>query len=176
MLVIFFLSFEGCSNVSRYTDIDYFPNGNIKKELIYRGNVLKKELVKIIQYYPTNQNQEPEKQFELSYSGGAMNELQKYWYKNGKREMELSYQNGFKHGKQEGWYENGNPKFSSIYFLGKKEGIQETWKTDGTLDREKLYKSGKLIRISKGWFNFPVYLTVNAGITQLNLSRFTSTF
>ena len=105
----FFLSFEGCSNVSRYTDIDYFPNGNIKKEFIYRGNVLKKELVKIIQYYPTNQNQEPEKQFELSYSSGAMNELQKYWYKNGKREMELSYQNGFKHGKQKGWYENGNP-------------------------------------------------------------------
>ena len=105
-----------------------------------------------------------------------MNELQKFWHKNGKREMELNYQNGFKHGKQEGWYNNGNPKFSSSYFLGKKDGIQETWKTDGTLDREKLYKSCKLIRISKGWFKFPVYLNVNAGITQLNLSRFTSTF
>ena len=140
---------EGCSSVSRYKDIEYFPNGDIKKELIYRGNAFKKELVKIIQIYPASLEGDPAKQFELSYSGGAMNEFQKYWYKNGKQEMVLSYRHGMRHGLQEGWFDNGKQKFTSNYFLGRKEGIQKTWKPDGTLDRKKLYKSGKLIRIFK---------------------------
>lgn len=151
MVISSILLFNGCSNVSRYKDIEYFPNGNVKKELIYRGNILKKELVKIIQYYPSDQSEEPIKQFELSYSGGAMNEQQKFWYNNGKQEMVLSYQYGVKHGKQDGWYDDGTKKFSSNYFFGKKEGIHEFWKSSGTLDRKKLYKSGKLIRIFKDW-------------------------
>ena len=141
--------FEGCSSITRYTENEYFPNGDVKKELIYRGNTLKRELVKIIQYYPSSEKNNPSKQYELSYSGGAMHELQKYWFKNGSQEMILNYQNGLKHGKQEVWYENGEKKFLSNYFLGKKNGIDESWNSDGSLDRKKLYKFGMLIRIFK---------------------------
>ena len=149
IFISFLFVFDGCSNITLEKEIETYPNGSKKRELTYKGNYFKMELVKLIDFYSNAQVEDSPKSSELNYENNSLNGEQEYWYKNGTKKMVLKYRYGLMHGEQLGWHESGKTKFKRNYNFGNLDGIQHTYNGAGTLDRKKLYKNGKLIRIIK---------------------------
>ncbi len=152
-IVIVFL-FVSCHNVEK----SFWPNGNIKSELSYRGDMLHG---KATWYFADGT-----KKYEVNYIKNNLEGMAIRWYANGKKQSEEFYKNnmlngpsiewntyGFKtlekhyrndtlHGLYKIWYNNRQIQISGQYYKGLYDGKWLYYDTYGNIVGEGNYTSG----------------------------------
>lgn len=94
---------------------DYYGNGQLKSETVYKNNVLN-GIYKI--YYENGQ-----KKYEMPYIKGKVEGVVRSYYKNGQLESEILFKNNMINGLLIYYYENGHKKSETSYKNNLMDGL-----------------------------------------------------
>lgn len=134
-LALIALMFAAVACVREKTQVEgTYPNGNPKKESVYKGSGKNRELVKETFFYE-------DKKVEMT--GGYKHEKRDgYWvsyYKNGNKWSEGYYKEGLNDGKRTTYYESGKVRYIGYYQSDKRVGKWQFFDEAGNLVKEVDY-------------------------------------
>jgi len=135
---------------------EFYPNGNIKEEAVYKNGVLNGYLKKYSESGTLLSKAE--------YQDGDLNGVYKEFYVTGKIKTEIEYVNNKKDGAQKEYDPEGTLLSEFNYTLGKLEGFSKTYYEDGALRSIISYsnnlKEGEMQIFSNNNAAKPIYIDV----------------
>ena len=145
------------------TKIEYYPNGQIKSEVIYKDDILEGRAKwyyengaifkvadykngrtegKFILYYDTGQIMEDK---TVKYIGKVCQETITRYHKNGKLMLIIFRENGLPDGVVKEYYENGVLAKKTSYKKGLFDGAMREYDKQGNLISETIFKNDNFI-------------------------------
>jgi antitoxin component YwqK of YwqJK toxin-antitoxin module len=129
--LIAFVALASCKHQVTKVVEQRYPDGSPHLERHYKGEGVKKELVKEVLYWPNSK-----KKIEGAYKDSLRDGQWMAWFENGNKWSEGNYIKGVEDGAKNVWYESGQLFYSGKFKNGKKVGVWKIYDEKGKLAQE----------------------------------------
>ncbi len=132
--LVFFTMLMLSSCQQKHTEVEKYPNGNLKKALSFKGD----QYHGACKWYYQNENLKMVAHYD---EGKLHGEVIRYYY-NGDRESYDEYDDGKRSGQSITYYTNGNKKSLKTYTNDTLDGKYRLWYRDGQMKISGAYQKG----------------------------------